>query len=83
MKSEFNAIYCGVLEAEKNHAVSLVNKISPAQAALRLSVRTMNKGTNSYIAARRTIRANRQILRWANKAIKRFYNYIDEHHMYY
>lgn len=83
MKSKFDEKNYGDLEVEKNYAISLINKISSAQAVLRVSVRTMNKGTNSYIAVRRTIRVNRQILRWANKAIKRFYNFVDEHRRCY
>lgn len=70
------------LRKERNEVVKLLTQLSPAQALLKSSSRTLLKGSVNFIAVRRSIRANRQLLRWANRAIRRFYSYCDEFRLF-
>lgn len=70
------------LKKERDDAVKLVTQLSPAQAVLKSSSRVLLKGSVNFIAVRRSIRVNRQLLRWANKAIRRFYLYCDEFRLF-
>lgn len=78
MNRKFDNDYFDYLNEQKTEAVVLVNRLSPVQAVLKSTVRSMTKGTRAYIAARRSIRTNRQILRWANRAIRRYYLYCEK-----
>lgn len=70
------------LKKERDDAVKLITQLSPAQAVLKSSSRSLLRGSVNFIAVRRSIRVNRQLLRWANKAIRRFYLYCDEFRLF-
>ncbi len=81
-KRKYDDVLFERLRREKEDAVVLVSRLSPAQAVLKSNSRVLLKGTVNYIAVRKSIRMNKQLLRWANKAIRRFYLYCDEFRIY-
>lgn len=70
------------LKKERNDAVFLINRLSPVQAILKSSSRSLTKGTEDYISVRRSVRITRQLLRRANRAIRRYYSYCDEFRLF-
>lgn len=83
LKKTINEALYEKLEDDMEIAIALINQLSSAQATLKRNVKSLTKGTNSYVAVRRSIRVNRQLLRWANKAISRYHKYRTEHGLFY